>query len=689
MATCVKLQGAPCWVAEDEEGKKRVEMTTLWKQLTGVRGDKALASMLRRSGHTGPVCTVPSGVAGVTTKTFPGQRGHKGDKLMPCADAEGLLWLMAEMDAAALEAHRSVLMKVVEYLGGDTRVAATVQSRYPSMKLIENSNDSVHMVLRQNDVPRVALFSLLKSFAPTYNPSCLFHHRGLEKYFTELGISMPDYLSTNFGPPTSEERLHDDAAGGMLKRAFDSILPYERQLAAKSRGIVLGPCDYNNGTPVLLADFPVVVLVLFRLKTLEARSLQLGNFHQGLVLMGGNDDVALAMSQHWRAERDAQPSNQFLQFLSLAVDHEAAPLAAPRAFGEESDAPRCERNGQPSAEGTAIPSVLRRPKRARLDNAAVVTIRDVLDSHLEVRRFNGHTVLPEREAKRLLRLATSKFLDLVVREHPDLSDVAIKRKYSPDVFGQKTIIPPEDTHLAEAAILQALEGARSEEDPWVAPDIEGGAPATHANRCSSRPRRAFAVYDEEHSAAKDRANALWISLLLANGACAGSDISKVFYLDDFKEARGGLQLRTTEALLGAGFRGDQLFSANKSEAVVNALRRRGVHSFHGAWDDCYWDQESFSGIYLDLCTGSAGYAIQQLELASHRSEPGCILAWTITERDYEGEDLLLRNNNLVDLLMERGWRPACGRHLRPSTLLHRSSGGSRQRVLTQFWRKEV
>jgi hypothetical protein len=328
-------------------------------------------------------------------------------------------------------------------------------------------------------------------------------------------------------------------------------------------------------------------------------------------------------------------------------------------------------------------------KKARLENTtAVVKMRDVLCRHMGTRRRDGGIVTPEREMKRLLRLASSTFLDLVAREYPDLSDASIKRRYAPDAFGQKTAVPRADMHLAEAAVMQVLEET-SKEAPWVAPDIEERAPATPADRNSSRPKRAFAVHDDEHAAAKDRANALWISfLLLADRACAGSETtSKVFYLDDFKEAQGGLQLRTTEALLRAGFCGGQLFSANTSEAVVSALRRRGVQAFHGAWDDRCWDRERFAGIYLDLCAGSAGYAIQQLELASHRSEPGCVLAWTITERDYEGEDLLLRHNQLADLLTERGWRPACGRHLRPSTLLHRSSGGSRQRVLTQFWRK--
>jgi hypothetical protein len=64
-----------------------------------------------------------------------------------------------------------------------------------------------------------------------------------------------------------------------------------------------------------------------------------------------------------------------------------------------------------------------------------------------------------------------------------------------------------------------------------------------------------------------------------------------------------------------------------------------------------------------------------------------VLAWTIVERNYEGEDLLLRYSGIADILFLRGWRPACHESLKLSTMLYRSSGGSHQRVLTHFWLK--
>lgn len=373
-AKCLKLRGVPCWFTgleaghEDQRPQRRIELTTLWKHLTGQRGDKALASLLRRSGHAGPPCTVPEGAAGLGVQPFPGQRGHKSDKRMPCADAEGLLWLMAETDDAFLETHRDLLVDIVAHLGGDAQVARAVRSRYPSLAMIENDTSLVHMVLRQDDVPRVALYSLLKAFSPARNPAELFLHRGVAKYLQQLDVSMPGNLSFDVAFATSEDKFQEaPSVDDTLQRAFDheSILPYERQLAAKSQGLIHAPCAYNNGTPVLLADFPVVVLVLFRLKTAEARSLQLGNFHQGLVLMGGNDDVAVAMSQHWKAERDAKPSNQFLQFLGLAVEHEAAAASAPKGDDESGQSLRRAR------EEDELDELQHRKKRRELELASL------------------------------------------------------------------------------------------------------------------------------------------------------------------------------------------------------------------------------------------------------------------------------------------------------------------------------
>jgi hypothetical protein len=180
--------------------------------------------------------------------------------------------------------------------------------------------------------------------------------------------------------------------------------------------------------------------------------------------------------------------------------------------------------------------------------------------------------------------------------------------------------------------------------------------------------------DAEHARAKDTANAVWVERLQRGN---------IFFLDSWVN-REGMRLRTTEALLRAGHDASKLYSANPDEAIYEQLRRNGVNAHHGDWAD-FPATCKFIGIYLDLCSGSEKYTRTQLELATFRAEPGCLLGWTLTERDFNGEPLLLRSLALSDFLVDLGWKPAMGRQ-RPSTLFHRS-GGSKQQVLTQFWVK--
>jgi hypothetical protein len=123
--------------------------------------------------------------------------------------------------------------------------------------------------------------------------------------------------------------------------------------------------------------------------------------------------------------------------------------------------------------------------------------------------------------------------------------------------------------------------------------------------------------------------------------------------------------------------------ASPDASICAQLRSEGVAAFEGTWEQmpagCRFD-----GIYLDLCSGSEDYLRRQLELATLRAAPGCALAWTLTERDFNGEPLLLRVLGLGEFLQDRGWRPALQR-VRASTLLHRSGGG--QQVVTQLWQR--
>jgi hypothetical protein len=307
-------------------------------------------------------------------------------------------------------------------------------------------------------------------------------------------------------------------------------------------------------------------------------------------------------------------------------------------------------------------------------------LRDVLQKHM-TSPCDTRSV----QYAMLLRKAACTFLYMITCEYPDHSEQALRRTYTYDVSGRKITVPEDDVHLAEAAVLHALSVTlHGGSDAWVPPHQycgNGGDSETPRRRGASSA--GFSARAPEHAHAKDGSNCLWISLV--EQSFPGS-LGDVFYLDDFQGVAGGHALRTTEALLQRGFAVERLHCANPNPAVVLALQRRGVrHVFQGTWTDAPWEHKAFVGIYLDLCTGSAGYATEQIEVACDRAASGCILAHTLVDRNYEGEDLLLRHNRLVDLLFARGWRPACHGSFSASTRLHRSSGG--QRVLTQVWRK--
>jgi BRO family, N-terminal domain len=274
----------------------------------------------------------------------------------------------------------------------------------------------------------------------------------------------------------------------------------------------------------------------------------------------------------------------------------------------------------------------------------------------------------ELKLKDLVRISYVKFVELVATEERR-SVAAVCGELRDGTYGLKARLPRRWEALAVAAVGQALAPAC------------GALPTGDADRAGfvetrseeARGPRAF-VAEGAHGIAKDAANCMWIGQLQVG--------QRIFFLDSW-EAAVGLSLRTARALLRAGHLAENLFSANPDEAIVSQLAREGVVARQGDWATSFPSQQ-FGGIYLDLCYGSLTYICVQLELATYRACPGCVLGVTVTERDFNGEPLLLRALSLQEFLMNLGWRPAL-QGLRASTLLHRSGKG--HQVLTQFWKK--
>jgi len=323
-----------------------------------------------------------------------------------------------------------------------------------------------------------------------------------------------------------------------------------------------------------------------------------------------------------------------------------------------------------SPERTAIVKSSVRTTSRKRERLAVEDDATATPTFAEFVKHNTPTCSSSHQ-KDLTRRAYAKILELAAVEE-GCSVGSLCSKLADGTFGMKAKLPNEWEHLAVAAVQHVLAPASSAIPTGdMERDVSGDrSPASQAKK----PRVAFVAEAEEHGAAKDSANAMWIGMLTLGG--------KIFFLDSW-ENRQGLQLRTTGALFRAGHLPQNLFSANPDEAIVAQLVREGVVARRCDWSS--FASPKYDGIYLDLCSGSWAYIAVQLELATARASPGCVLGLTVTERDFNGEPLLLRALSLLEFMLDMGWKPAMHR-LRASTLLHRS-GASRHQVLTQFWVK--
>ena len=269
--------------------------------------------------------------------------------------------------------------------------------------------------------------------------------------------------------------------------------------------------------------------------------------------------------------------------------------------------------------------------------------------------------------KDVVRMAYASFLNLVATDE-ERSVTSVSQELKDASFGLKAIVPQKWLPMAVAAIEASSTPVGSAVPTG---DIERAPPEPPS---SSRKRKLPFFSEKEHALAKDAANLKWLQLVEVG--------SQLFFLDSWCD-KEGLKLRTTAALLQAGHSATKLFSANPDEGIVRQLGLQGVSCHHGTWAES--PARKYDGIYLDLCSGSEAYVRDQFEVSTMRSNAGCVLAWTLTARDFNGEPLILRAYGLHDSLRNLGWKPAAQQH-KSSALLHRS-GGSGQQVLTEFWVK--
>ena len=111
----------------------------------------------------------------------------KRQRTYPIAEAVALKDILQELDQEILEANRDLIMKVFQRMGSEPGQLAT---HYPQVAFIKNCN-RLAVVKRRGCKPRLALFALLKTFAPRYPPWLLFYRRGLKEFLAACGVHEP------------------------------------------------------------------------------------------------------------------------------------------------------------------------------------------------------------------------------------------------------------------------------------------------------------------------------------------------------------------------------------------------------------------------------------------------------------------------------------------------------------------
>ena len=81
-------------------------------------------------------------------------------------------------------------------------------THYPQVAFIENGN-KLAVAKRRGCKPRLALFALLKLFAPGYDPSDLFYRKGLREFLAACGVRQPSSSTV------AQDTVLDEGAGGV------------------------------------------------------------------------------------------------------------------------------------------------------------------------------------------------------------------------------------------------------------------------------------------------------------------------------------------------------------------------------------------------------------------------------------------------------------------------------------------
>ena len=188
---------------------------------------------------------------------------------------------MGELNEDDVEANAALPKAVARELlpagggGGATPLPPfQLASRHRVMKL--GPDESTVHIVQVKGKPLMVLTTLLESFRVSRPRRCI--QRNLLPFFRACGVSGCD-VSNDDIENDNEPNL---ASGGQdrtpLAKCLESdVEDYERALAARSGGLVRGRSAWNDGRETRLIDFPLLVLVINRLRTPQARRFQLAS----------------------------------------------------------------------------------------------------------------------------------------------------------------------------------------------------------------------------------------------------------------------------------------------------------------------------------------------------------------------------------------------------------------------------
>ncbi len=206
-----------------------------------------------------------------------------------------------------------LLQRVAAELGESSPQALELKSRHRHANLAPGIQ--VHATVLGGR-PFMVLTTLLEAFG--IEAARNYTEKSLIPYFHRVGVPLAGLVA-----PRNLSRCAPQ--GASLDKLLETpVEDYERALAGRSEGLLRGRSAWNDGKETWLIDFPLVVLVINRLRTPQARRFQAASHEQSLKIMGGDDEVARNLAAYWRQERMVRPDNALLAFLGVAAGPDAA-----------------------------------------------------------------------------------------------------------------------------------------------------------------------------------------------------------------------------------------------------------------------------------------------------------------------------------------------------------------------------